>query len=350
MSTKQPLPAEISSLSFSVFTRYMAVAQALGSIRSQNSLKILEVGGRGNYLRRFLPNDDITVLDVIDSDEPNYVKGDGRKLPFKARQFDVVLSTDVLEHIQPNDRTKFIEEQLRVAKTAVIISGPVWSDRVVKTEKAVNDYYQSATGVNHPWLTEHIEYGLPKKALIEQLLSKRKLPFSVRHNQSLELWEEMVMVDMAVAMFGTPKIMAAFTRISKVYNQHIFEYDNGNDGYRAIYTAMVNRQQPPLAPKYKTLAELPSSRLLKLMLAITGMLRLIETHHQTMLRHAQKRGEAVEQLSVELGSLRKQYRQSEDHINNLTAQNQHFAGRLSKIEATLAYRVWKKYLRLFKAG
>lgn len=47
---------------------------------------------------------------------------DGYSLPFKDKEFDVVTTVDVLEHVE--DYHRFIEELLRVAKRAVLISTP----------------------------------------------------------------------------------------------------------------------------------------------------------------------------------------------------------------------------------
>ena len=135
----------------------------------EEKFTILEVGGRGNFLRRFLPNDAITILDVDDSNEENYIKGDGRKLPFKKNIFDIVVSTDVLEHIPPDDRTRYLEEQIRVAKQAIILSGPLYTSKVARLEKQANNYYRKLTGKDHPWLKEHIEYGLPEASKIETI-------------------------------------------------------------------------------------------------------------------------------------------------------------------------------------
>ncbi len=47
---------------------------------------------------------------------------DGYSLPFKDKEFDIVTTVDVLEHVEDYDR--FIDELIRVAKRAVIISTP----------------------------------------------------------------------------------------------------------------------------------------------------------------------------------------------------------------------------------
>lgn len=50
-----------------------------------------------------------------------FAVGDGRDLPFRAEQFDVVHCSMLLHHVPPYDRAKVISEMARVAKRAVVI-------------------------------------------------------------------------------------------------------------------------------------------------------------------------------------------------------------------------------------
>lgn len=331
---------KIEELSFSLYTRYKSIAESIELLREgSESLTILEVGGRGNYLRYFVPKDKVTILDVIDSDEDNYVKGDGRSLPFKPGEFDLVVSTDVLEHIPSRDRKSFIKENLRVAKRAMILAGPMESEFIVEVEKEANNYFKDNYGQEHPWLTEHIEYGLPKSNEVEAIFDKQKLPWIVRYNQQLDLWRELILIDMAIALFGTSKVMSALKQLNKIYNKLIFPYDQGPSGYRSIYIVSVNGRQLPTTNQQNTFNNLPAKDLLKLMLAITNILRLIEKHYSTLLIHAKKRGEAVEELSDEVKRLGSQNREIAKYHEDLKA-------RVKRIESSRAYKLWSAYRRI----
>jgi len=334
-------PKSIESLSFSVYTRYKALAETVEALRSKAPFKILEVGGRGNFLQQFLPKDSVTILDVIDSNEPNYVKGDGRNLPFGEHEFDIVLSTDVLEHIRPENRKEFIQEQIRVAKKAIIISGPVWNEKVVTIEKEVNEYYKSSTKTDHPWLGEHISYGLSKLSTIEGILKENNLNFSLRYNQDLSLWKELVMLDMDVSMAATPDVLSTFDELSRVYNTQIYKFDRGEKGYRAILTVMTDGKQPPKVTQVKDISQLPPDQLIRLMSSATKMLRSIKDYYFLALTDAQK---DVVEKTIET---QKKTREYENHISSLETVNSLLASRLARIEASWPYKVWRNLKRLF---
>lgn len=323
------------SLPFSVFTRYQALSDSIGLLRKNNeSFKILEVGGRGNYLSNFLPNDTITILDVIDSDEPNYVKGDGRKLSFKKGDFDLVVSTDVLEHIPPDGRRKYIEEQIRVAKRAVILAGPIYSKYIEKCETAANDYYKKVMNIDHPWLGEHLNYVLPSKELVENTINENGLPWSVWHNQQLELWRELLIVDIAVAAVGTPKVLVAFNKLNNIYNNTVYPFDRGKNGYRSIYIIATDGSKPPTIASSPVFTDLDNKHLLKLLATITELDRAIGDHYQLMYQREKNHEKMARELSAEVKRL--------TVVNTeIITRYQELDKRIKRIESSAAYKAWR---------
>ena len=88
---------DLRLLEFGLYSRYQSLTDAINEVRILGEkLTILEVGGRGSPLARFLPHDSITLSDVFESDAPGYVQADGRNLAFPDRHFDHVVSTEVL--------------------------------------------------------------------------------------------------------------------------------------------------------------------------------------------------------------------------------------------------------------
>src|SRR3989344_7674596 len=92
-------------------SRYWIIAHILSSVAGEN-VKLLDVGGKKGLLRFFGLKP--TVIDMEESDEPNFVQGNALDMPFGDKSFDVAVSCDVLEHIETSDRRKFIAEMLRV--------------------------------------------------------------------------------------------------------------------------------------------------------------------------------------------------------------------------------------------
>ena len=108
---------ELMELPFDQFQRYRVVSEFVDSIRTdeKSPLKILDVGGYPGLITDFLPDDDITIVDVVPGDMPNYHQYEGGKLPFEDTSFDLVCSCDTLEHVLPGDRQAFIGELARVS-------------------------------------------------------------------------------------------------------------------------------------------------------------------------------------------------------------------------------------------
>lgn len=90
--------------------------------RTVKNKRILDVGcGKGDYTSLFnLNNNEVYGLDIADyrlaeyKDCFNFKLYDGKRLPFQDSFFDVVISFDVIEHIE--DDREFIREIYRVLK------------------------------------------------------------------------------------------------------------------------------------------------------------------------------------------------------------------------------------------
>lgn len=89
--------------------------------RHIKNAKILDIGcGDGKYTSLFCHNNNEVVgLDIENRVKPEYkkfkfIKGNAENLPFPDKSFDLVISFDVLEHI--NDDRKAIEEIYRILR------------------------------------------------------------------------------------------------------------------------------------------------------------------------------------------------------------------------------------------
>jgi len=97
------------------------------------NLKGLEVGcGCGSYsliLKKVGIINEVTLLDISQTgldlakklfaalgEECQTVRADAMNLPFADGEFDLVLSGGLLEHFRPNEQSKIVHEQCRVAK------------------------------------------------------------------------------------------------------------------------------------------------------------------------------------------------------------------------------------------
>jgi Methyltransferase domain len=88
------------------------------------------------------------------------------QLPLKDNEFDVVLASDILEHVPPDLRNAVISEALRVARRLVIFGFP--SGKLAwESDRALLNTYLKADLPPPAWLTEHMEAHFPEPELFK---------------------------------------------------------------------------------------------------------------------------------------------------------------------------------------
>lgn len=161
------------------FRRWMKI----GSLIEGKNLSILDVGGdpNNNAIKLFIPHR-ITVAN------PQYNDITGTSLPFDDESFDITMSIDTLEHIPDTERKKFVKELIRTSKLKVILACPFDDPLVSQMEKAIY------TITKHPFLEEHIRYGLPN---LQQTLNQIEMlgfSYKVYNNDPLIAWASWILL------------------------------------------------------------------------------------------------------------------------------------------------------------
>jgi len=87
-------------------------------------------------------------------------------LPFSDREFDFVLSIDMIEHVPPKDRGPAIREILRVAQSWAVITFPC-GESSMEYDSRLYELLKSRFGLEYRWLKEHLLLGLPDSSEIE---------------------------------------------------------------------------------------------------------------------------------------------------------------------------------------
>lgn len=112
---------------------------------------ILDIGVGGGYLYQKVKERigtgytgiDISFELVKRAKDEKVCVADVKNLPFKDKQFDLVLAADVLEHLKEDVFTKSIEEIIRVSKKYILINSP-YNDSinwpVSKCDKCGNEF------------------------------------------------------------------------------------------------------------------------------------------------------------------------------------------------------------------
>jgi SAM-dependent methyltransferase len=149
---------------YDLYERHKVVITLLQGLPVQT---VLDIGGRSGLLRRFATYD-VTALNV---DRSGDVQFGGRAVPYRDDQFDAVVSIDTLEHIPRRGRHEFLMECLRVTKRYLVIAAPFGSSGHVAQETRLNKLYRQVHGRPHIYLDEHVKYGLPTAAELEELVA-----------------------------------------------------------------------------------------------------------------------------------------------------------------------------------
>jgi SAM-dependent methyltransferase len=216
------------------------VVDIITRVSGNDLLKILDVGGfrmdaddRNNLLlREFIPNHHIYTLDIQDSVSPGYIQGDGINLPFKDKSFDVVVASDVFEHIPRPDRQKFLESLIRVTNNFIIIGGPFYSEKVLLAEDILFEYIKKILFVEQKQLKEHVSNQLPHIEEVHELLKKKGLTFTTFESGNLSNWLMMMMVKHYLMTIPDSDLLHA--KIDRFYNMYCYESDHVGPGYRRV--------------------------------------------------------------------------------------------------------------------
>jgi hypothetical protein len=138
-----------------MWDRLVLAAKCVGSAST-----VIDVGGRGHQLARFLPSAKVSTANIVPP--ADFIVG-ARVLPFADGQFEVVTSCDTLEHMPADQRPEHIAELVRVARRRLVICCPYGSPQKQKAEWDVAEGVRHVVGTTLPYLQEHLEFGFPRE-------------------------------------------------------------------------------------------------------------------------------------------------------------------------------------------
>ncbi len=224
------LPRE--KMSFDLRQRYRLTSQLIETVRTDKPLRILDAGGREGYLHNYLPGDEIINLDLKFFPGDSSVVGDLLLLPFAAETFDLVVSLDVLEHIQPGRRGCLLDEIDRVSRDYFIVGAPFRDRKVVEAEKLANEFYLRATGRENEFLAEHRRFGLPELEEVTSWIEDRGYQSAILPNNYLPFW--LVMMGLSAYFSSLPRAGDLMAAVTELYEINFSRYDAQTPAYRKI--------------------------------------------------------------------------------------------------------------------
>lgn len=177
--------------------RYQPIVKKLESSKWRK-YPILEIGSGTNGVTDYYEGEvigldsDFSKTKIEKNKNIEHKKGSIVKLPFKESSFYQVICVDTLEHLPKTLREKATFEMLRVTKKGGFIYLGFPSGKLsAKFEGKIRNQFKGVQNYEHPWLKEHLEYGLPEKEEILNYFYKNgvsKNNVKVLGNVNILIW------------------------------------------------------------------------------------------------------------------------------------------------------------------
>ncbi len=178
--------------SFDRYARYGAIVRTIRATLGGGRLTVLDVGDGSGYLRAFDAGLRAVSMDLALSEAPlpgaTLAVGDGTNLPVPDGAVDVVVSSDVLEHVPDEARPRFLTELARAARRLVVVAAPFDTPGVAGAEELARRYAALAMAAPQDQLDEHAERGLPLLEDARAALEGAGLAVAVQGNGNLHDW------------------------------------------------------------------------------------------------------------------------------------------------------------------
>jgi len=229
-----------------LYSRNTVIAQIASKLYNRQNISVLDVGGYNGKLKLFFPESPkFIILDrkIKPADESTeYRQSDAKSIPFSDRNFEVVVASDVFEHIAERDHKRVLEEMARVSKNFIIIGAPFRSNLTLKAEEQIRSQFFANTGFEHPFLCEHETMGLPSEENFEKLLNEKGYGFIKVQEGNLMNWYLQQLY--TGAQTGEADNFQKFGFYS-FFNEHLFELGNlRTPTYRTIYVIAKDGNLP----------------------------------------------------------------------------------------------------------
>jgi len=285
-----------STYGFDMYGRYALIRDVINANRESNEkLRILDVGGKGNAMKKFLPRDEVFYLDLqVDPNDSNSIKGNGCEMPLGNGDFDWVVSADVFEHIPAEKRKSFLEENMRVARLGVILAAPFYSEEVSKAERNINENYELlAGGKKHGWLQEHIATGLPREDEVKKFIASHNYSFQRICNNNLLLWQNLLGINMLALAGIYEGAKEEIKDFNYFYNSEVYPHDSRESAYRKVYFIKKDKKLKNL----KLESEMDDSLYLEVIKKSLDLLARIDSGNKEVVK---EREEEIQKVAKEV--------------------------------------------------
>ena len=341
---------DLFELPFDQFQRYKTVHDFVDFVRPDTGrpLRVLDVGGYPGLILDFLPDDDVTVVDVLAGDIPNYVQASGAKLPFDDGAFDLVCSCDTLEHVAETERPSFIAELSRVSNDFILLTAPFADERTHLAEEILFSYVWKVLRVEFTTLKEHLDNGLPDYDQTLVWLKDVGVAASGFHSGYLYNWLPMMVAKHH--LMAHPDTADLHRRVDLFYNLNFSADDHRAPSYRRVVIGSKTGDKRPAAfcQSFKVAADgataTDDGAKLEMFRMMTDLLDIDLKRDVSELVH-QLKGSMTDELQAAQVALAERDRQMEDLKNVIKAQNEsldELHALVARVRNFLPYKIFTK--------
>ena len=220
--------------------RYLPISDDILKEATENP-SILEIGSGSKGITPYIPFP-VTGVDIAFSgsiaERLNPVLYSGDDLPFPDNSFNFVVCSDMLEHVPSAQRTKVLNELLRVANRRIYLAVPCGKFSEAH-DKKLDSLYLHLRGERLAFLREHVENGLPDKDDIVTSIktsasrSGKQITISVKPNFNLKIRSWCFKLSITPIFDVLFPVLSPFICILR-------NWMNFGDCYRQIITIVIN--------------------------------------------------------------------------------------------------------------
>ena len=228
--------AEVSipkSINFDQYQRYHFIERIINAYSGERRLKILEVGGAfSSALQHLADKHQVLIADLMQAPDIQ-LRASGDRLPFEARSFDVVVCTDVLEHVPEQQRKSLIQELQRITAGIVILGFPHNTPESKAADQILSDWIREMRGSDYAFLSEHSTYGLPDPAEIKNTLQENGGTILEALNANVYSWLPLMMSYFAIEK--QVEFQEARKVLNELFNSNFDTASHTAPAYRIFY-------------------------------------------------------------------------------------------------------------------
>lgn len=298
------------------------------------------MGGYPGTLADLLEGRTIITLDQPHCARLDYVCGTARALPFQNGSFDLILSSDTLEHLRESERDQFLEEMLRVSARFIILGAPFQSWPIEFCEEKVGALYERCYGKPHPWLSEHKANGLPRLEVVCNFFKERNCSCVAIPNGNLYLWFIMEALELLLAGFPNAAHLVAsfqphFNRLWAISAPAVPAYRHllviGKSGHRL--PPQISGLVPPEPDE-------PQATVMEKLRALHELVENLSTLIEDVFADPDSKGQLLSAQYVD--QLEKIVEYQEKEVLRQTRELEESQARLQALERNLIIRLLKK--------